>query len=177
MFEEQLMMTKIAASLLAVAAIAGAASAYDRKNYPGILCNASGTTNSNMARSASTGRAFNQATTMLPFGCPAVKDYASIEDGFVYVIDNDNAGGGANDSDLQCWLRVGRPDTTSVLNSTATTGDFSDTWTTATGASDQLEFGSRAAQSDGFYFLRCNVPGATTRGQSGVVMYQIGEAE
>jgi hypothetical protein len=170
------MLTKIAASLLAVAAVAGAASAYDRKNYPGIACLASGTTNANIARSATTGRAFNQSASELPFACPAVKDFVSIEDGYVYVVDSNSASG----EGVECWLRSGRPDSTSVQSSFDSTNEapFSLTWTTAAGASDKLTFGNVGAVSESFYLLRCNVPGTGANGaQSGVVTYQIGEAE
>jgi hypothetical protein len=165
---------KLVASLFAIAAVAGGASAYDRKNYPGAACLASGSTNASVARSGTTGRSFNQSTAELVFVCPAVKDFASIQDGYVYVLD-ENSASGAN---VDCWLRSGRPDSTTVQSSSASTGALSPTFT-SNGTPTKLTFGSVGAVSEGFYFLRCNVPGtdAQTGEQSGIVTYQIGEAE
>lgn len=158
---------KLAASLLVFAAAATPAAAQDKKNYPGAACLATGTTNSNIARGAIYGRAFNQASTTTFFVCPAVKDYSSIAGGFVWVIDQNPT------APVTCGLRSGRPDSLTVYSDSlqATSSAFSSSTPV------KLTLGAVSAVSEGFYWLRCNVPGTYNGVQSGIVMYQINENE
>ncbi len=160
---------KLAASLLVFLTATGPAAANDKKNYPGAACLASGTTNSNIARGASYGRAFNQATATTYFVCPAVKDYSSIAGGIAWVID-ENPG---SNQPVSCWLRSGRPDSLTVYTATDATEAANGTFSSPTPV--KLTFGAVSAVSEGFYWLRCNVPGTHDGVQSGVVMYQIDE--
>lgn len=161
---------KLAASLLVFIGASAPVAAQDAKNYPGALCLASGSANTSVARSTN-GRGFNQATTTVTFICPAIKDTTSLAGGRAWVIDQNPGSGEA----VTCFLRSGRPDSTTALFSSDTTDPSGGTFSSSSPV--LLTFDAVPNVSDSFYFLQCSVPGTFNGVQSGVVMYQVIENE
>lgn len=160
--------SKLGLSLLALISAVAPAAAQDKKNYPGALCQGSGTAETRIER-PSTGRATNLGPGPMTFQCPAVKDAASIADATVHVIDEDP------NASVTCTLRsrdlAGNMGSETLSTSAAGHGS----------APVPLTFKSQAGAAFGYYILTCSIPApfATPTGtlRSGVVTYQINENE
>jgi hypothetical protein len=163
--------SKLAVSLIAVTSAAAPAIASDAKNYPGVMCLASGSDITRMERSAS-GRANNLGPNSINFICPAVKDFASIKSAVVNVFDGEP--GSTVGSTVSCTVRVRDGFAGAIASDTDDTSDlpggvgsahltfsFSD----GPGGDDPLSF----------YVIACSVPAPSGAARSGIFMYQITE--
>jgi hypothetical protein len=158
--------SKLVVSLLALVSAVAPAAAQDKKNYPGTMCQASGTAETRIERPSS-GRATNLGPDAMTFQCPAVKDGSSIAGATVHVIDEDPNGS------VSCTLRS--RDLSGSIGAETRASSAADHGSTPVA----LTFGSQSGASFGYYILSCAVPApfATSTGslRSGVVTYQINE--
>lgn len=167
--------SKLAVSLLALASAVVPAVADNAKNYPGNMCMASGAANTRIER-ASTGRGMNLGPGLTTLSCPAVKDFGSIVSAKVHVID-ENPASPADGGEVSCTLRsrnlTGNEDVETHGTEELAAGFHQGTPVALP------SFGSMPGNAVGYYFFYCSVPEPTptTGFRSGIVMYQITEAD
>lgn len=155
---------QLAASLVALAAVAGPAAATNAKEYTGSSCIASvGSDNDFLYRTGS-GRLQNTSTGPVTVLCNAVKDDSGIASAIMWVIDNS-----ATEA-VTCYARSVQHDTTAVWQDDEVTsiGGYG---TSAT----QLTFGALSTETYGGYIFLCDLPGTYNGQRSGIVTYRIVE--
>jgi len=167
--------SKLSVSLLVLAVAVVPAAADDAKNYPGDMCLASGAAITRIERAA-TGRGMNLGPDVITLSCPAVKDFGGIASAKVHVID-ENPASDSDGGDLSCTLRsrnlTGSEDTETHGTEELGAG-FQQSLPVALPS-----FHSMQGNAVGYYFFYCTVPAPApaTGLRSGVVTYQVTEAD
>ncbi len=151
-------------ALLPLVALAADAHAQDRKHYPGNMCRVASTSYFD-----NDGRVANTAATSQKFECPIIRDNVNIQRTWVYYKDLSATDG------VKCRLKTGKID-----DASGTAYWFEDA---ASGNADvnstpaYLTFVDQPNIPDGYYSLRCYLPGVTSAGQSAIVKYLVAEVE
>jgi hypothetical protein len=153
---------KLALAVIVMATIgASQAHALDSKIYPGLMCvyyNGGGSLGYEY------GSIGNYSTTgKLGVGCPILRDAASMNSGWVQVLDRNSA------EDVECRVIA------AYRSGNVISASFSGWQRSASVGGTQLSFGSLGATSLSHYYYFCNLPPMTTSGASQVVTYRVTE--
>jgi hypothetical protein len=155
---------QLAASLVALAAVAGPAAATNAKEYTGSWCLASEGSDGDFLYRTGSGRVQSTSAGEVTVLCNAVKDDSGISSATMWVIDNS-----ATEA-VTCWARSVQHDTTAVWQDVDATsiGGYSNSAT-------QLTFGALTTETYGGYVFVCDLPGTYNGQRSGIVTYRIVE--